>query len=223
MRLVLAFSVLFALAARGEVLFEDDFDSYPDGYDLADSPAWAYFIGSGITIYDGAATTGPGNRALAAAVGATVGNDYTVGCDFTGINDADGGKVLLSLRMSAHYRAQELYYVQAYPDGGGYCLELVYELDGVPETLSGTCLQADQDTWHRLAVSAVGSGPVDFEVYFDGGLVIIHTEETFIAPAGYPGFGFDAEGAAPRLDNFVQSDGGAGVERVSFGRLKTLF
>ncbi|OGD79759.1 MAG: hypothetical protein A2Y64_00235 [Candidatus Coatesbacteria bacterium RBG_13_66_14] len=223
MRFFFSFLALAALAAHGEVLFEDDFDSYPDGYDLDDAPAWEYVDGDGIAVYSGSATTDAGNEVFIAAVGAVQGEDYTVGCEFTGVTEADGGKVLLCLRASVHYRVLELYYVDVHPSTGGYCLDLVYELDGNPEVLSGTCISADEDDWHHVAFSAVGSGPVEFEVYFDGDLVILHTETAHVAPAGFPGFGLVGGDAEPRVDGFVQTDGGATVVEASFGRIKALF
>jgi hypothetical protein len=214
---------LAALAAHGGVLFEDDFDSYPDGYDLGDSTDWEYFSGDGITVSDGSATTGADNDALIMAVGAVEGENYAVGCEFTGVTEADGGKVLLCLRASVHSRARELYYVDVHPNPGGYCLSLMYELNGAPVELNGTCLLADEDAWHRLGFSAAGSGPVEFEVYFDGDLVILHTEETHIAPAGLPGFGLVGGDAETRVDGFIQTDGGASVVGVSFGWIKARF
>jgi len=214
---------LAALAAHGGVLFEDDFDSYPDGYDLGDDTAWEYFDGDGVTVTGGEATTDSGNEVIITAVGAVEGEDYAVGCEFTGITEADGGKVLLCLRASIHSRARELYYVDIYPDAVGYCLDLVYELNGTPEVLTGACLQADQDAWHRLAFSAAGSGPVEFEVYFDGDLVFPYTETTHIAPAGLPGFGLVGGDAEARVDGFVQTDGGASMIGTTFGWIKARF
>lgn|GEM_PF-4056476 len=214
---------LAALAAHGGVLFEDDFDSYPDGYDLGDDPSWEYFDGDGVVIDSGAATTDSGNEVFITALGAVEGEDYSVGCEFTGVTEADGGKVRLCLRASVHSRVHELYYVDAHPSSGGYCLDLVYEQDGNPEILYGACLAADEEDWHRLGFSASGSGPVDFEVYFDGDLVILHTETTHVAPAGLPGFGFVGGDAEPRVDGFAQTDGGASVTEVSFGRIKARF
>jgi hypothetical protein len=219
------FSLLFltALAAHGGVLFEDDFDSYPDGYDLDDAPAWEYFSGDGIAVDDGEATTGSGNEVMITAAGAQEGEDYTVGCEFTGITETDGGKVQLCLRTSVHSRTRELYYVDVHPSSGGYCLDLVYEEDGNPVILNGTCLAADVEAWHRLGFSAAGSGPVDFEVYFDGDLVIFHTEDTYVAPAGFPGFGLVGGDAGARVDDFVQTDGGASVMETTFGWIKAQF
>jgi len=223
MRFFFSLLALVALAAHGEVLFEDDFDSYPDGFDLGDDPAWEYFDGDGITVTAGEATTDSGNEAMIKAVGAFEGEDYSVGCEFTGITEADGGKVQLCLRASVHSRARELYYLDVHPNPGGYCISLMYELDGASVELNGACLQADEDAWHRLDFSAAGSGPVDFEVYFDGDLIFLHTEDTHIAPAGLPGFGLACGEAETRVDGFVQTDGGATVLEVSFGKIKTLF
>jgi len=213
---------LAALAAHGGVLFEDDFDSYPDGYDLGDSTDWEYFSGEGITVSDGSATTGADNDALIMAVGAVEGEDYAVSCEFSGLTEEDGGEILLGLRAGLD-RGGELYYVDIYPDGETYCLDLVYELNGNPEVLTGTCLQADQDGWHSIALSASGSGPVEFEVCFDGDSILLHTEETYIAPAGVPAFGFSSGDSGPLVDGFVQTDGGASVVGVSFGWIKARF
>ncbi len=222
-RVLFSILALTALAAHGDVLFEDDFDSYPDGYDLGDDPAWEYFDGDGVVIDSGAANTDSGNEVTITAVGAQEGEDYSVGCDFTGVTVADGGDVLLCLRASVYYRAHELYYVDVHPNPGGYCLSLMYELNGAPVELNGICIAADEEEWHHLGFSASGSGPVDFEVYFDGDLVILHTETTHIAPAGLPGFGFVGGDAEPRVDGFAQTDGGATVLELSFGRIKAQF
>jgi len=127
MRFFFSILTLAALAAYGGVLFGDDFDSYPEGYDLGDDPAWAYFDGDGITVTGGEATTDSWNDVIITAVGAQEGEDYAVGCAFTGVTEADGGEVLLCLRASVHSRVHELYYVDVVPSTGGYCLDLYYE------------------------------------------------------------------------------------------------
>jgi hypothetical protein len=223
MRVLCSILALTALAAYGEVLFEDDFDSYPDGYDLGDDPAWEYFDGDGVVIDSGEATTDSGNEVIITAVGADEGEDYSVGCDFTGITETDGGEVLLCLRASVHTRVHELYYVAVVPSSAGYCLDLTYEVDGNPQIINGTCLAADVEDWHHLGFSVSGSGPVDFEVYFDGDLVFFHTETTYIAPAGLPGIGFVGGDAEARVDGFAQTNGGATVRELSFGRIKAQF
>ncbi len=227
MRLVGIILVLFVLVAQGETLFEDDFDSYPDGYDLDDSPDWDYIYLSGISIDknggDGAATTAPWNRVFIGATGAQSGENYAVSCAFSDLNEVDGGHVYLCLRVSGLTRALEMYYLDIHPSPEGCCIDLMYYHNGESEMLSGICIMADPDEWYRVGFSALGPGPVDFEVYFDESLVYIHTEETYIAPAGIPAFGFDAGDNSPRVDGFIQTDGGASVVETSFGWIKARF
>lgn len=86
-------------------------------------------------------------------------------------------------------------------------------------------INAAADTWHTLALEAIGSDPVELTLSLNGSPVSSSSDDTYLYQTGWSGFGaaYEVDIDYIQADNFTIDDYTTAVEGASFGRIKALF
>ncbi|UCE27948.1 MAG: hypothetical protein JSW52_04120 [Candidatus Coatesbacteria bacterium] len=219
--------------AYGYIALED-FQSYADGDDIAETEAWTNVVPPNrIRCVD----VGGGEKAAAFhPEGGEVWGyvweasesvlDYGIFADFEYGADADEPSFGLCARCVGDETDFDFYGLAVSPADPAH-LTLAYFYEDDVEILWVTYLDAPiaPGERHNAGFYISGDGPVNFHIYFDGVKVGSFVDDYYELPAGPAGLAayeiFDA--ADVYVDNVTQMEPNVRVEPVSFGSVKTSF